>query len=194
MLTNRVISIWLLIQLIPLGILYFVYTFFSEQNFFNIEGAWKGIVASGPIAAYIFITWMGFRYFKELLSIGFKLNEEIETVVGNWIFDSSSEQHSKNAKGSCEISVQDNKVKISGNYAELNEMETIWQSDIAFLDGNNLFYVYNLDSHGVRYIGYVRLRVSKKIKTKSVEMKGEWVAIGNERKRGNITLTRELTR
>jgi hypothetical protein len=47
------------------------------------------VVASGPIAAYIFITWMGFRYFKELLSITFKLNEETDSVEGNWIFESA---------------------------------------------------------------------------------------------------------
>lgn len=191
MFTNRAIISWLLIQLVPLAILYFVYTFFSEQNFFNIEGAWKGVVASGPIAAYIFITWMGFRYFKEIIAITFRLNEEADNVVGNWNFESSSE-HGKSAKGSCEISLQDNRLEISGNYEEPNEIATIWQSDIAFLDGNNLFYVYKLESHNIGYIGYVRLRVSRKAKKKAVEMKGEWVSIGQEKKRGNITISREL--
>jgi hypothetical protein len=188
---NRVVAIWLLIQLIPLAILYFVYTFFSEQNFFNIEGAWKGVVASGPIAAYIFITWMGFRYFKELLSITFKLNEETDSVEGNWIFESASAT-GKTAKGSCDIKLQDNRLAISGSYKEQDGIETIWQSDIAFLDGNNLFYVYKLDSHDIGYIGYVRLRVSRKIKTKALEMKGEWVAIGHDKKRGNILISREV--
>lgn len=191
MLANRVIAIWLLVQLIPLVITYFVYTFFSEQNFFNIEGAWKGVVASGPIAAYVFITWMGFRYFKELLSITFKVNEDTDNIVGNWIIEAKSE-HGKNAKGSCEINLQDNRLEISGNYEEQEGIATIWQSDIAFLEGNNLFYVYKLDSHNIGYIGYVRLRVLRKIKKKAVEMQGEWIAIGNDRKRGNIILSREL--
>jgi hypothetical protein len=60
------------------------------------------------------------------------------------------------------------------------------------LDGNNLFYVYKLDSHDIGYIGYVRLRVSRKIKTKALEMKGEWVAIGHDKKRGNILISREV--
>lgn len=191
MFTNRAIISWLLVQLVPLAILYFVYTFFSEQNFFNIEGAWKGVVASGPIAAYIFITWMGFRYFKEIITITFRLNEEADNAIGNWNFESTSE-HGKSAKGNCEISLQDNKLEISGNLEESNELATIWKSDIAFLDGNNLFYVYKLDSHNISYIGYVRLRVSRKVKKKMVEMKGEWVSIGQEKKRGNITISREL--
>lgn len=165
--------------------------FFSDQNFFNIEGTWKGIVASGPIAAYIFITWIGFGYFKEIVTITFRLNEEADNLVGNWNFESTSE-HGKSAKGSCEITLQNYRLEVSGNYEEPNEIATIWQSDIAFLDGNNLFYVYKLDSHNIGYIGYVRLRVSRKLKNKAVEMKGEWVSIGQEKKRGNITITREL--
>jgi hypothetical protein len=130
MFTNRAIISWLLVQLVPLAILYFVYTFFSEQNFFNIEGAWKGVVASGPIAAYIFITWMGFRYFKEIITITFRLNEEADNAIGNWNFESTSE-HGKSAKGNCEISLQDNRLEISGNFEESNELATIWKSDIA---------------------------------------------------------------
>src|SRR5687767_7580880 len=59
-------GIWILIQTVPLAIMFFIYFFFKEQNFFQIEGFWKGIIASGPIAAYVFLTWIGFRYFKDL--------------------------------------------------------------------------------------------------------------------------------
>lgn len=95
--SNRVIIVWLLIQIVPLAILYFVYNFFAEQNFFNIEGTWKGIVASGPIAAYIFITYIGFKYFKELHSIGFNLNDDLENTIVEWNFEASSLKNTKAA-------------------------------------------------------------------------------------------------
>ena len=191
MVGNRTVAIWVLIQLVPLSILYFVYTFFSDQNFFQLEGAWKGVVASGPIAAYIFITWIGFKYLKELISISFRFNEGTENVIGEWNFTSSSEGH-VTASGCCEIAVRDNKLRLSGNYNEKDEMTTLWQSDVAFLDGNNLFYVYKLESHDIGYIGYVRLRIMEKKNKKATKMSGEWVAVGEEKKRGNTTITRNL--
>ncbi|MFP3984065.1 MAG: hypothetical protein ACLFV2_10295 [Desulfurivibrionaceae bacterium] len=71
-------------------------------------------------------------------------------------------------------------------------MSTIWQSDFAFVDGNNLFYVYKLESNDIGYIGYVRLRIMEKKHKKAIKMSGEWVAVGEEKKRGNITITREV--
>jgi hypothetical protein len=186
----RAIIVWLFIQIVPLGILYFVYRFFSEQNFFSIEGLWKGVVASGPIAAYIFITWIGFRYFKELFA-AFDPKDNFDNLVGNWKLDLISE-HRTAASGDCEIRVEKNRLKLTGTFDEGDRPTRLWASDIAFVDGNRVFYVYQLDAQ-VSYIGYVRLQFSKMnpSKDKVEQMVGEWIGLGEEKKRGKIVLSRK---
>jgi len=165
--------------------------FFAQQNFFQIEGLWKGIIASGPIAAYIFLTWIGFRYFKDLAAT-FDPQDDYRDILGSWELVSQSEK-STQATGRCEITCPNKRLSLSGTFEEGANPTVVWQSDFAFLDGNRLFYVYKLDAGPDSFIGYVRLHVKRPSRRayKAVEdMVGDWVALGAQRKRGRISFKR----
>jgi hypothetical protein len=87
-------GLWILIQVVPLIVMFVIYFFFAQQNFFQIEGLWKGIIASGPIAAYIFLTWIGFRYFKDLAAT-FDPQDDYRDLLGSWELVSQSEKKAR---------------------------------------------------------------------------------------------------
>ena len=98
---STIAGLWILIQLVPLIIMFIIYFFFAQQNFFHIEGLWKGVIASGPIAAYVFLTWIGFRYFKDLAAT-FDPQDDYRDLLGTWELLSQSEKTTQ-ATGRCEI-------------------------------------------------------------------------------------------
>ena len=184
-------GLWILIQVVPLIVMFVIYFFFAQQNFFQIEGLWKGIIASGPIAAYIFLTWIGFRYFKDLAAT-FDPQDDYRDLLGSWELVSQSEK-STQAIGRCEITCPNKRLSLSGTFEEGANPTVVWRSDFAFLDGNRLFYVYKLDSGSDSFIGYVRLHVkrpSRREHKRVDDMVGDWVALGAQRKRGRISFKR----
>lgn len=52
--------------LIPVVVLY---AFFGQQNYFELDGWVKGLVVSGPIGAYLFLVWLTFRFYKQIVSL-----------------------------------------------------------------------------------------------------------------------------
>jgi len=81
-----------LMPLIPVIILYW---FFGEQNYFNLDGFWKSVVCSGPIAAYAFLYWLTLKYpplinkplidEKELQRIERAKSIELPDIKGKWV-------------------------------------------------------------------------------------------------------------
>jgi len=50
-----VLVVLVLVLLIPVVVLYWL---FGDKNYFGLDGFWKGLVATGPIAAYCFLVWL----------------------------------------------------------------------------------------------------------------------------------------
>jgi hypothetical protein len=92
---------------------------------FQIEGFWKGIIASGPIAAYIFLTWIGFRYFKDLAAT-FDPQDDYRDLLGSWELVSQSEK-STQATGRCEITCPNKRLSLSGTFEEGATPTVVWQ-------------------------------------------------------------------
>ena len=61
--TVGVLVVIMAVCLIPVVVLYWL---FESQNFFELTGFWKGMVASGPIAAYAFLFWLSLRFYRDL--------------------------------------------------------------------------------------------------------------------------------
>lgn len=59
--------------LVPIAVLYYL---FGAVNYFGLEGAWKGVVGSGPIAAYVFLYVLSLRHVLKFLKLGGSLMEE----------------------------------------------------------------------------------------------------------------------
>ena len=172
--------------------MFVIYFFFAQQNFFQIEGLWKGIIASGPIAAYIFLTWIGFRYFKDLAAT-FDPQDDYRDLLGSWELVSQSEK-STQAIGRCEITCPNKRLSLSGTFEEGANRTWFRSVRFCFPYGNRLFYCIRArfpDSDS--FIGYVRLHVkrpSRREHKRVDDMVGDWVALGAQRKRGRISFKR----
>jgi hypothetical protein len=51
---SEYIKTWIIILLLPAIPVIAFYVLFKEQNYFGLEGLFKGVVGAGPIAAYVF--------------------------------------------------------------------------------------------------------------------------------------------
>lgn len=80
-----------IVCLVPVVVLYIL---FGAINYFGLEGGWKGIVGSGPIAAYVFLYRYSLIRILDLLKLGGAMLEkkarkldkvDIPEVGGSWI-------------------------------------------------------------------------------------------------------------
>jgi hypothetical protein len=62
-----------LVCLVPVVVLYVL---FGTLNFFGLEGTWKGVIAGGPLAAYVFLYIYTLRHLLKVLKLGSPLMEE----------------------------------------------------------------------------------------------------------------------
>lgn len=72
---KKIIFAFVAIICIPLLPVCVLYAFFGNQNYFGLEGWSKGLLASGPIASYLYCLHFGFRMFRNLLEIGHSYSE-----------------------------------------------------------------------------------------------------------------------
>ncbi len=62
-----ILKVWSVLLLLPLIPVFLLYAFFEGQNYFELQQTAKGIVATGPIAAYVFIVGLGWRIYLKLI-------------------------------------------------------------------------------------------------------------------------------
>ena len=62
-----------IVCLVPVVVLYIL---FGAENYFGLEGVWKGVIGSGPIAAYVFLYIYSLRRVLNFLKMGGALLEE----------------------------------------------------------------------------------------------------------------------
>ncbi len=72
---RKLLVVVMLVGLIPVVVLYGL---FGSLNYFELTGAWKGVMATGPIAAYCFLVWLFQRFCLNLG--GGQLFSEKETL------------------------------------------------------------------------------------------------------------------
>ena len=58
-----IIAVVLLLPLIPVA---FLYQQFGDRNYFGLDGWVRGMVTSGPIAAYVVLVWLFQRFYRNL--------------------------------------------------------------------------------------------------------------------------------
>lgn len=60
------IIVWIILVIIPLFPVISLYRLFENQSYFELNGAVRGLVASGPIAAYAFFVYVGWQIFAKV--------------------------------------------------------------------------------------------------------------------------------
>ncbi|UCC73643.1 MAG: hypothetical protein JSV86_03505 [Gemmatimonadota bacterium] len=187
--TGRIIWFWVALLLLPLVPVTLLYYFFSGQNYFELKDVAKGIVATGPIAAYVAIVFIGWKIFRELPGTVFSLSPAIRDLPGQWTFRSES-SHGTVREGSCQIVRKGFGLVFDGNFREAGKHVGDWKSEIVHAWHNRLFMFYELSElkadeverfEGVSTLTFGTPPIS--------QMSGTWNVVGKD-KCGTIVYSR----
>jgi hypothetical protein len=67
--SGLLLRIWSALFLIPAAPVIAFYLLFNQQNYFELKETARGIVATGPIAAYIALVWIGWTIYRRVSNL-----------------------------------------------------------------------------------------------------------------------------
>lgn len=137
----RNIIIWAILILLPMVPVAFFYKTFEQQNYFDMQGFFKGVAATGPIAAYAFIVWLGLFIFQKISKHHMISSREAKKLTGKWMIESTS-AHGSKVKGICYIRHKMGSIMINGTFEKEGKQVGHWNSIKTWLSENrlNVFY------------------------------------------------------
>ena len=172
----------ILIPLLPVVVLYIV---FDGLNYFNFEDNLKGIVATGPIAAYFALLPIVWGIFKKMYPDLSVMSKKAKKLIGNWeVVSTSSNNHTY--EGAVKISFKDYRLKISGQFKNNGVIVALFDTIVIKIDDVTMHMIYQIDdtndsNRSKHYKGYCVLYID----TDKNEMTGQW-ALVNEPNNGTI--------
>jgi hypothetical protein len=103
----------ILLPLLPVTILY---RLFGSLSYFGLEGWMRGVIASGPIAAYFYMIHVSFRYFRDLVRTLSPTQSlaDAERLVGRWSFESTTNPSGKTANGEAIANIHNGQLVLTG--------------------------------------------------------------------------------
>ena len=166
------------------------YLIFNDQNYFELEDAARGIVATGPIAAYIALVLVGARINKQISALTHPLTEAEEKLVGTkWTFESHSQKEDRT--GSFEISDERGRLSIEGSFKKDGRDVGSWQSTMAQCESSQLKIVYNLSDAGKEQVRNSTGMVTLSRDANDPDaMSGPWAVIGDDTALGDMSCRR----
>jgi hypothetical protein len=189
--TSRfILLIWVVLMVVPVLPVALIYRWFDDQNYFNLQYAAKGIVAVGPIAAYVVMVWLGWKIWGQVSARERRLREQLEPFLGSWQFTALS-SHGNERSGTCTFEDVDGEMSVSGDFCEGMAQVGTWSSEMVWRRDAVLCIVYTLreirDEKEQRAEGLVRVIAGgSKIDT----MLGTWAVVGADAQAGTIKFLR----
>lgn len=182
------IKTWVLILLLPLVPVVLLYMLFEKQNYFELQDTAKGIVAVGPIAAYVVIVGMATTIYSRISPSFAGLDPQLDEICGDWTFVSTS-TGGNIRKGDCFIKKKGQQLVVTGTFNEGDNPVGGWNGELTGLRDNNFLMVYSLREIGHENLyGLVRVPFSTATTQK---MSGTWSVVGRSELEGTITYTRK---
>jgi hypothetical protein len=165
-----------------------LYWFFAERNFFELHDTAKGIVATGPVAAYVGIMLMSWQIYKKL---GPPPNPTLKDLSGKWTFASSSMSGST-ANGTCYIKSENGTLAITGTFTRADHAESgSWRCEMISVKDNTLRMAYTLTTVGKDETDTVDGITILTFGEPPVNtMTGIWVIAGKQNMSGTVVYTR----
>ena len=183
---------WICIILIPAIPVVVFYTIFTKQNYFQLTGFFKGVVGAGPIAAYIFLVWLGQNIFQKIIKIFPLLIESpsVKALIGKWEYESISAKDTIR-KGVCYIKERNGAIVLNGTIEADGKKVGQWNSRMTGVLENKLMIFYDWEE----------LEEGKQIKMEGIstvvfgdppisEMNGNWTGVGVPDVIGRVKFTR----
>lgn len=191
----KLVGVWAVLLLLPVIPVVIFYAVFRDQNYFELKNAARGIVATGPIAAYVGLVLIGWSIYKRLSSLIFPIGPDEERFVGtSWDFSAIS-SHNTQRKGSFSFSIGGRgELNAAGNFQDSETGQEVgqWESTMARCKERQLEVLYDLDDMGKgaleKSTGVLSLSVDPR---NPKRMSGTWVVLGKGEAFGTITCTRQ---
>lgn len=183
-------GVWLMLLLAPLIPVVIVYVIFDQANYFKLEDTARGIVATGPIAAYVALVLVGVTVYRRLFNIAQVSSAALKQVKGQWTFVTKS-AHATERAGRCTIGTVGGQLTVNGTFVQDDERVGDWNSVMARLTDSELTVVYNLSEIRDGEVKGSQGLLTLYFDPKSVSpMKGRWVAVGEAGAHGSITFSK----
>lgn len=188
--TSKLVSVWIALLLLPLLPVVILYVIFDQANYFKLEDTARGIVATGPIAAYVALVWLGWVIYKKVSNITVTSSAALKQVLGRWRFEAVS-AHGTTRSGQCSITNPGGVITINGSFMENGQPVGDWRSQMAQLSDSELAVVYNLTEVRDGHEESSKALCTLHFDPESVSpMTGRWVVVGRDNAYGTVTYTK----
>lgn len=192
---DRHLVTWAVLMLVPAIPVFAFYLVFKEVNFVEVNDLPAGIAATGPIAAYFALLWLGFRLNGQLNA---QLNEKPsplspaeEKMVGTaWSFEARSQNGSRHGKFTFDTDDR-GRLCVSGSFKMDGRNVGSWKSSMVQYGNQQLEFVYDLSDSGKGGIRKTRGLLSMSVEPDDPDaMSGDWGVIGDDEAFGELHCTR----
>lgn len=188
----NILVVWSVLILVPILPIFLLYVFFERKNFFNLQDLSKGIVASGPIAAYVALVLIGWQIYINVLASYSPQNPMTTYLEGDWEYRSNSFDGRISRVGNFYIRNDKGRLILSGDFRANGKRAGNWESEMVMLKENQLSFLYTLvelkEGEHQKTDGFCKITFGK---CPVSEMSGIWVVIGEKGISGEIYLIRK---
>lgn len=188
----RSVIIWAALIVVPLIPVIALYWLFRELNYFELADAARGLVATGPIAAYVAIVAIGTRTYFKLNRLPALDERALKRVLGTWSFEARS-SHQTIRHGAAHVTEDRGQIFLNGTLCDEEDSQVgSWESTMAQLQSQRLSFVYNLREarDGKEEASTALCMLSLDPNTPSL-MRGRWIVMGRNEALGEITYSRK---
>ena len=188
--TALLLRIWASLLLLPAIPVMAFYLVFNRQNYFELQDTARGIVATGPIAAYIALVLIGWTIYKRVSNLTGEVSPLQSRILGSWDYVATSVRGTKR-QGSAEISEDHGQICMSGSFQDNDKPSGQWSSMMARIELQQLVVLYQLEDIRPQGRRTSTAVFSVQINPKAVnKMSGNWVVLGQADALGDIVFTR----
>jgi hypothetical protein len=184
----QLIKVWSILLLLPLIPVIILYKLFASWIFFELQDTAKGLVASGPIAAYFGLIYAGWNIYKKM---GRPQDPLLDHLVGDWTIASAS-VNGPRGTGTCYIKNDGGELTISGDFQSQDNQETgNWHCEMVKVKNNRLLMAYSLTTvrktvtdtlDGITILTFGNQPIKR--------MTGIWIVVGKENMSGSVVYTK----
>jgi hypothetical protein len=186
---RRLVGVWAVLLMLPALPVCAFYLIFADQNYFQLQNGARGIVATGPIAAYFGLVWLGWRIYNGISSVIPPMTQLEEDLVGtSWYFEATS-FHGTHRTGTFRIRRENGSHLIfSGSFEdETGNSLGSWESTMTQCNEGRLKVVYALEvvvgQKSQHSTGMLTLNPFTK---DGRQFKGNWVVLGQREANGGL--------
>ena len=187
---SEYIKPWIIILLLPMFPVIVFYALFRQHNYFGLSGFFKGVVGAGPIAAYVFLVWIGYIIYSRMSKLFITISPAARSLVGKWRFASVS-SHGAKLQGTCYIKYERGQLILNGTIEDAGEAVGQWNSVMVTTSENRLAIQYYWreikEGKEERLDGLCSLIFGDRPIT---EISGNWCGAGGSDAVGTIKLNR----